>query len=294
MKQFNKINITTQTQVGASEYWQFPSSRTLEMLGYSGGDHYYQYQVTMNRDQVDDFVEEAKETGTIEKKMMVQLTSTTMAGGMQQIDVRVQDLIYNGDQESSEEEEQGKSEEELTEEEKQDEEEMKSNAKVMSCDIGFQECPICTHPDLAEYAEKDEAKANVMGMVAKGANIYKPVVVNDKGDMKVPVKFLSPGLASLISRIPTFQVKVINITYSYKTRVNPRKRSSKPQVGDDIDVQKLPGNGMGSKFGTNGSATYLGQSYTYEDGMFTVEDRYIIEIVPTLEEVKNKVRNKQM
>lgn len=146
-----------------------------------------------------------------------------------------------------------------------------------------------------------------MGMVAKGANIYRPIVYNDKGDRGTPRTILGAELCKIISCIPTFRVKITNITYGYSQHSNPEKESDigggtlsvKPQVGDIIRGDQLPGK---NKFGTpdsGGSAstdassgnviiTFIGRNSTYDKGKWQVQERYLIEEIPSLDEVKDR------
>lgn len=161
---------------------------------------------------------------------------------------------------------------------------------------------------MANYAKNNADQANVMGMVAKGANIYRPLVYNDKGDRGTPRTILGVELCKIITCIPTFRVKITNITYGYSKRSNPEKSgnigggslSVKPQVGDVISGNDLPGK---NKFGTpqtgGGSAstdagsgttiiTFIGRNATYEKGKWQVQERYLIEEIPSLDEVKDR------
>lgn len=226
-----------------------------------------------------------------------------------QVDTRLQDIYYTGREEEpeEEEEEEEKTEEELEQEAEEDEEAF-ANAKSLSYDVSFQECPICTHPYLAHFAKNNADQANVMGMVAKGANIYRPIVYNDNGDRGTPRTILGAELCKIISCIPTFRVKITNITYGYSQHSNPEKSdnigggtpSVKPQVGDTIRGDQLPGK---NKFGTpqtgGGSAstdassgttiiTFVGRNATYEKGKWQVQERYLIEEIPSLDEVKDR------
>lgn len=93
-KDIKKINILTQLQVGAVQYWQRPSSRQMEMRGYSTGDDYTQYTYTMPVDSAAAYVsgEMAKGDTVLSDKQehtMVQITATTMAGGIMQVDTRL-------------------------------------------------------------------------------------------------------------------------------------------------------------------------------------------------------------
>lgn len=147
----------------------------------------------------------------------------------------------------------------------------------------------------------------MMGMVAKGANIYRPVVYDDSGNRATPLKLLGKELCKIITCIPTFRVKVTTITYGYSQHRNPEKQNNigggvlkvKPGVGDTISADQLPGK---NKFGTPQSGgtpstdasdgctiiTFISRSSTYEHGKWQVQDRYLIEEIPSLDDVKDR------
>lgn len=149
----------------------------------------------------------------------------------------------------------------------------------------------------------------MMGMVAKGANIYRPVVYDDSGHRATPLKLLGKELCKIITCIPTFRVKITNISYGYYQHSNPDKKNNigggtlkvEPEVGDVIRGDQLPGR---NKFGTpetGGQAatdasdgctiiTFIGRNSVYEGGKWRVEERYLIEEIPSLEDVKDRAR----
>lgn len=149
-----------------------------------------------------------------------------------------------------------------------------------------------------------------MGMVAKGANIYRPIVYDDAGNRATPLTILGKELCKIITCIPTFRVKITNITYGYYQHSNPEKQSDigggslvvKPEVGDVIRGDQLPGK---NKFGTpnqsgQGAAhdasdgttiiTFIGRNSVYENGRWKVEERYLIEEIPSLDDVKDRAK----
>lgn len=86
-KENKKINIKTQLQVGAVQYWQYPSSRLMELWGYSTADNYTQYTATMPITAASAYVAEEAALGASslsdkQAHQMVQITATTMAGGL--------------------------------------------------------------------------------------------------------------------------------------------------------------------------------------------------------------------
>ena len=69
------------------QYWQYPSSRLMELWGYSTADNYTQYSATMPISTASAYVatEAALGASSLSDKQahqMVQITATTMAGGL--------------------------------------------------------------------------------------------------------------------------------------------------------------------------------------------------------------------
>lgn len=92
------ININPQRQVGASEFWQSPSTRTMEDKNLRTGDHYSTFTVTMKSDDVDSYVAEWRDKGS--SSQLVQITVTTLNGGMSQVAIRVQSLYQVQEEEN--------------------------------------------------------------------------------------------------------------------------------------------------------------------------------------------------
>lgn len=89
------------------------------MHGYSTGDDYTQYSATMPITDASAYIDAETALGDTSlydktEKTMAQITATTLAGGMMQVDTRLQSIFYNGgDEEAEEEEDEEKTEEEL-------------------------------------------------------------------------------------------------------------------------------------------------------------------------------------
>ena len=93
------------------QYWQRPSSRQMELHGFSAGDDYTQYTATMPIADATAYVgtEMARGTSSLYAgcaATMAQVTATTMAGGMMQVDTRLQPLYYTPLDDNTEEEEE--------------------------------------------------------------------------------------------------------------------------------------------------------------------------------------------
>lgn len=67
-------------------------------------------------------------------------------------------------------------------------------------------------------------------------------------------------------------------------------KCSTQKIGEKIDMIDLPKNKLGGKFGLNGSAYFLGRNIKYNpaEKCWECEERYMVEVVPTIEEVKRK------
>lgn len=123
-------------------------------------------------------------------------------------------------------------------------------------------------------------------MVAKGANPYKPIVVDDSGTMATPISLVGADLIGLITTVPSYSVKVISISYTYTTRKNPLTQG--PEVGSEVGMSRLPGNKLGGAFGKNGTATLLDRSYSKVGHVYQVTESYVVEVIPPLSEVKKR------
>lgn len=145
----------------------------MSLWGFSTDDNYESWTVTIPNADVTSYIATALAYGNYPmlNKKVSQVTATTMAGGMTSIQVRVQDLIYDPPHEEVEPPDPDP-EDEPTEEEEEAAGEGTNNAKVIACDVTFQECPLPTHPYFADLAENDNAIRDAIGMVHKGANIY--------------------------------------------------------------------------------------------------------------------------
>lgn len=223
----------------------------------------------------------------LETLKSAQVTTTTMAGGMASVEVRIQDLLLRPEHEAVEPPDPDP-EDEPTEEEEFDAGEGPNNAKVINCDISFQECPLPTHPYFADLAEAHDAIRDAIGMVHKGHAIHRPIPVDEDGNMHTPYEILGEEDCALLQSVHSFNVRVLNITYSYVTRRSMTDKCSSQKIGEKIKMTDLPKNQLGGKFGTNGSAYFLGRNVKYNtaEKCWEVEERYIVEVVPTIEEVK--------
>lgn len=66
------------------------------------------------------------------------------------------------------------------------------------------------------------------------------------------------------------------------------QKCSTQKMGEKISMSDLPQNQLGGKFGTTGAAYFVGRNVKYNpaEKCWEVEERYIVEVVPTLDEVK--------
>lgn len=218
-----------------------------------------------------------------------QVTTTTMAGGMASVEVRIQDLERNPEHEEIAPPDPDP-ETEPTEEEEAEAGEGPTNAKILDVEYTSVEAPLITLPELADLADAHAAIRDAMGMVARGCNIYKPIPIDTSGTMKTPYEILGAEMCALIQSIKSYSVRVFNIVFSYKTRRNLDDKCASQKIGQKISPTDLPQNKLGGKFGTRGNAFFMGRNshYNSEDKSWSIEEKYILECVPTLDEVKKR------
>lgn len=285
------ICIAARQQVGAVTYQQRPSSAQMDNLELENDDGYTSYQVTMPGADASGYAASVLQSigNPAATLKMAQVTTTTMAGGMASVEVRIQDLRRRPQGDETEPPEPDP-ETEPTEEEEFEAGEGPKNAKIVNVEYTSVEAPLITLPELADLADAHPAIRDAMGMVARGANIYKPIPVDSSGTMQTPYDILGDEMCALIQSIKSYSVRVLNIVFSYKTRRNLNDKCQSQKIGEKISPTDLPQNRLGGKFGTRGNAFFMGRNshYNSEDKSWTIEEKYILEIVPTLEEVKKR------
>lgn len=220
---------------------------------------------------------------------MAQATITTLAGGRASVDIRISQLEQSKETEEIEPPDTPE-EEEPTPEEEEAWGIGTGNAQVLSCDLVFQEAPLPTLPEIADLADAHPAIRDAIGCVHRGFSIYKPLPIDSAGNMKTPYEILGDEMCALLQSVHTYSVRCMNITYEYKTHRNMTRKCSEQKLGEKIDMTDLPKNKLGGKFGTRGQAYFLGRHIKYDnqEKVYIVEERYLVEIIPTLSEVKKK------
>lgn len=294
-------------QVGAQHYKARPTQGQLESIGLQTQDDYITYSITLLTKDAPAKMEELLAGANVDPEQgelkQVTCTATTQAGGMTEIQVREQALRLSPNKETEQAPEVDP-EEEPTKEEEDAAGEGPTNSKVLNVSISYQENALPLHPFLQKLADTGgQATRDAIGACHKGANIHKPIPLDDSGtQFAAPAEILGVELADIIQRLPVFKCILFNIEFQYTTRRNLSGAATSSGIGELVNLSALPTNKLGSKFDAKRcKARFLGRDCTLqieEKPVFSspneeqktskkweVRERYLVERIPTWEEV---------
>ena len=280
----------------------------MEMWGLRVTDDYDSWSVTLPSGDAADYAATQLALGSKEAMKQAQVTSTTIEGGMSRVDVKIQSLEKSPTNEGTEEDEEPGSEDPEDDPDEDEEEEAgygPNHAKTTSAEINFQVAPLPTHPYFADIAEVAGSLYRTMvGAVHRGWSVYRPMPYEDGSNQLItPIDYLGDEMCGLLTSIHTYTVKVISITYEYTTFRNMSAKIAASEIGAKIDKNDMPSNTVGGTLPQGANCYFLGRNIRtswvnnpfVEEGQpidqrkaWTVSEHYMIEIIPSIEEVKRR------